>query len=238
MATDGEDHYRIARHYTIRLAASPADDAAVRRILSEQRCGKDVDVAKYTASSAAMMLACRILVDGGEDDSSVEERLLSVPREQWLPYPVPVEVSAVGKPGPGGGYVLLDDLPKPVLEEYVVSIAGMRDLISEEIGGGKVCEVDRLYVDPEEDDSLPCLLVEMLAEHARCGIYATLRIAPAVELGQAEGFFKKASVASSGSTKAAAGRVQVDRGISGQAVEVWELDLNLWPGPAARSVPA
>lgn len=127
MATDGEDHYRIARHYTIRLAASPADDAAVRRILSEQRCGKDVDVAKYTASSAAMMLACRILVDGGEDDSSVEERLLSVPREQWLPYPVPVEVSAVGKPGPGGGYVLLDDLPKPVLEEYVVSIAGMRN---------------------------------------------------------------------------------------------------------------
>ena len=123
MATDGEDHYPVARHYTVRLAISPQDDDVVKRMLTAQIAnveGKsgveiELDVAGIAASFSAVMLAVRILVDGGDDDSSMSERLFSVPREQWHPNPVPQGRSAVSKPGPDGGYVLMQDLPKPVL---------------------------------------------------------------------------------------------------------------------------
>jgi hypothetical protein len=144
---------------------------------------------------------------------------------------VPEGVSAVGRSGKDGGYVLMVDMPKPVLKERVVSIAGMRDVD----GNMKACEIHRLFVDPEEDDSLPYLLVEMLAEHARASGHKVLRTAPGLKLGQAEGFFKKAGVVTTASKKAAARRI-LDKA-TGKATGAWELDLGLWSGPAKVSVP-
>jgi hypothetical protein len=65
MATDGKEHYRIARHYTIRPAISPQDDAIVQRL---------------QGGAGTVMLACRILVDGGDDDCSVDARMDAVRR--------------------------------------------------------------------------------------------------------------------------------------------------------------
>lgn len=38
MVADGQEHYRVSRHYTVRLARFPEDEEVVRRIWSEARC--------------------------------------------------------------------------------------------------------------------------------------------------------------------------------------------------------
>ena len=103
-------------------------------------------------------------------------------------------------------------------------------------GETKVCEVDRLYLNPEEDDSLAPVLVELMAEHARFGGYGTLRTAPNMEVGRAKGFFENAGVASVVPMDVSARRVQAGDESTGQVTEVWKLDLNSWSGPAGRLV--
>jgi hypothetical protein len=81
MATDGEDHYHVARHYTVRLAISPQDDDVVKRMLTAQIASVEgesgskieLDVAGIAASFSAVILAVRMLVDGGDSDPSLSD---------------------------------------------------------------------------------------------------------------------------------------------------------------------
>ena len=245
MATDGVDDYRVSRHYTIRLANSPEDDDGLvkaRQIASNQEKsgGGDMNPTSVSesneSSSSVMMLACRILVDGGDDDSGNSERLKRVPEHLWHPNPVPPGRSAFSTSGPDGGYVLMQDMPKPVLEEEVVGFVGLRSLHppssskdSGDDGFGEVakgCEINNLYVDAVEDECLYHVLVDVLAEHAKTAGFKTLRFAPEVKTGTACNLFEKAGKA--------ARRIQTSDESTG---EMWEMDLDLWSPTAGVIIP-
>ena len=242
MATDGVDDYRVSRHYTIRLANSPEDDDGLvkaRQIASNQEKsgGGDMNPTSVSesneSSSSVMMLACRILVDGGDDDSGNSERLKRVPEHLWHPNPVPPGRSAFSTSGPYGGYVLMQDMPKPVLEEEVVGFVGLRSLhppSSDEVDGhgevAKGCEISKLYVDPVEHECLCYVLVDLMAEHAKSAGLRTLRLAPEVKTGIANTLFEKAGKA--------ARRIQTSEENTGEA---WEMDLDLWSPPAGVIIP-
>ena len=229
MATDEVDHYRVSRHYTIRLATSPKDDGVLKPLQNarvQEQYGSDIDASDLpdanASSSSVTMLACRILVDGGDDHSGDAERLRRVPQHLWHPNPVPPGKSAISTGGPDGKYVLMQDMPKPVLEEEVVGFVSLRSLpfsSSNEEGGGydEDVEIGSLYVDPAEDECLGCVLVELMAEHAKSSGKQTLRLAPEVEIGTAGAVFEKAGKA--------AKRVKSGDGSAG---EVWEMDLDVW----------
>ena len=81
----------------------------------------------------------------------------------------------------------MEDMPKPVLEEQVVGVIGFRSLprsreqASSSDGGKRTCELDRLYVEPDEDDSLCYVLVELMFEYAKSSGYKTVRLAQTVD---------------------------------------------------------
>jgi hypothetical protein len=232
MATDEVDHYRVARHYTIRLATSPKDDGVLKPLQNarvQEQYGSDINPADLpdsnASSSSVTMLACRILVDGGDDHSSEAERLRRVPQHLWHPNPMPPGRSAISMGGLDGKYVLMQDIPKPVLEEEVVGFVGLTSLpfsSSNEEGGGydEDVEIGSLYVDPAEHECLGYVLVELMAEYAKSTGKQTLRLAPVLKTETAGAVFEKAG--------RAAKRVKAG---DGSNVEVWEMDLDAWTPP-------
>jgi hypothetical protein len=148
-----------ARHYTIRLASLPEDDERIAEYidrLGEQRPGQNEESASEDEEApkrrdiVITMLACRILVDGGDDHDSITSRLQLVPDDRWQPEPIPQGRTAFSF---GGRWVPAQDVPKPLLEEELVAMVRVYhvDGGEEDSGTAVACEVGG-FVCGDEDE--------------------------------------------------------------------------------------
>lgn len=108
MIKEGEDECLVSRRYTIRPAIFPKDEVPVKRILAQQiaaaqeEAGKKKDLSQVQKiaetylpeSSGKILLACRIWVDGGDDNASLRERLARAPEDKRHSGHVPTGASA------------------------------------------------------------------------------------------------------------------------------------------------
>lgn len=179
------------------------------------------------------------MVDGGDDNCSVSDRQARAPEDVRHPNPVPKGASAVSFPGPHGYYVHMTDLPQPVLDEDVIGFVSVQPLedwmrpvedtnpsISETGRKAATCEIERLFVEPWEEDFFHYSLVETAIEVAKVNGYTTMRVIPVPALEGARKTLEKAGIQSSATFLPAVKFANKDRG--GEEVETWEINLDRW----------